>query len=362
MKLFAFYLPQFHTFPENDLWWGKGFTEWTNTKKGKPLFKNHYQPHIPLNENYYDLVNQPDTMRKQVDMAKEYRLSGFCFYHYWFENDKKLMEKPIEMFLNSDIEMEFCLCWANENWTKKWDGKDSDILIKQNYGDKQGWINHFIYLKQFFQDRRYAKDVKGRPILVIYKPGLIEYLDEMLNLWNEMAIEIGFEGICYIYQYPDKDKTYDYLFDYHIEFEPAETVTFNKNELLKKYRSAFIIINQHIGAFLKHRSYQIYDYRQVAKASSKRKIDNKTMPGVFTSWDNTARRGDNAVILTHSSPDVFRKYLINQIKKLDRVNKDGIIFINAWNEWAEGAHLEPDKKYGFDYLNAVKEAVDETNI
>ena len=361
MKVFSFYLPQFHTFPENDEWWGKGFTEWTNTKKAKPLFDGHYQPHIPLNNNYYDLVLQPDTLKKQIELAHKYGVDGFCFYHYWFENNKKLMEKPVESFLaNKYLDIEFCICWANENWTRRWDGKDEEVLIKQKYDDKNGWIIHFNYLKDYFLDKRYLKDNNGRPIVIIYKPGLIENLNEMLNMWNMMAREIGFEGLCFAYQYPEKSKRIDSLFDFKIEFEPTATTTFFKEDFLRNPGSIPLIIKQRIGAILSRRSFSLFDYKQVVKKSVKRKIDKRTWPGAFPSWDNTARRGNKAIIFINSSPNIFEDYVYKQLKKLQTVNNEGILFINAWNEWAEGAHLEPDQKFKYRYLEALKNAIDKS--
>ena len=154
MKIITFYLPQFHTFPENDMWWGKGFTEWTNTRKAKPLFKGHYQPHIPYKKNYYDLTKE-GVMKTQIEYAKKYGIYGFCFYHYWFTNGKKLMEKPVETFLeDKTLNIKFCLSWANEHWTKKWDGGSKEIIMEQNYGSKEDWKMHFEYLLPFFKDSR----------------------------------------------------------------------------------------------------------------------------------------------------------------------------------------------------------------
>lgn len=360
MKIYSFYLPQFHTFPENNQWWGDGFTEWTNTKKGKPLFKGHYQPHVPLNDNYYDLVLEPNTMSRQIELAKDYGIDGFCFYHYWFENGKKLMEKPIEYFLESkELDIEFCLCWANENWTRRWDGNEQEVLIKQNYEDKEGWKKHFEYLYQFFIDRRYLRDDIGRPVLIIYKPGLIPELEEMLNKWECMALESGLKGLCFVYQYPNYDSNVDKLFDYRIEFEPIETTDYSKKTPFRKIDSALINIRERVESIIKHRPYKLYNYKDIIKASMKRKIDKRTWPGVFPSWDNTPRRAEHATIYYGSTPELFEKYLKTQIQKLNRINKNGIIFINAWNEWAEGAHLEPDNKFGFQYLESVKNALSE---
>ena len=168
MKLITFYLPQFHTFPENDEFWGKGFTEWTNVKKARPLYKGHYEPRVPLDDNYYDLTN-PKTFEWQVDLAKKYGVYGFCFYHYWFSG-KILMQKPMEMFLrNKNLSLHYCISWANETWSRRWNGKEEDILIKQEHGTEREWIEHFNYLLKFFKDDRYIK-IDGYPLFILYKP------------------------------------------------------------------------------------------------------------------------------------------------------------------------------------------------
>lgn len=361
MKVLAFYLPQFHTFPENDLWWGKGFTEWTNTKKSVPNFKGHYQPHTPLGQNYYDLEKDPDIISSQVVMAKKYGIDGFCFYHYWFANGKKLMEKPIEKVLeDSSLDISFCLCWANENWSRRWDGSDCQILIEQDYGNKQGMVNHFYYVKKFFDDKRYIRDDKGRPVFIIYKPQLISNLDDLMNLWNVLAIQEGFSGICFVCQFPQVDTKIESKFAYHIDFEPIATtgyVSSNfvqslKNNPIYTFEVIFSKIMQSIGV----RSYKKYSYKNAIEASIKRKMDKKTWLGAFPGWDNTARRGKNAIIYDKGAPELFEYYVKSQLQKSISVGQEGIVFVNAWNEWAEGAHLEPDEKFKYAYLQALYRA------
>ena len=222
MKIIAFYLPQFHSFKENDEWWGKGFTEWTNVKNAKPLFKGHYQPRIPLNKNYYNLTNV-DTLKWQADIAKKYGIYGFCYYHYWFDGHM-LMEKPMELMLaNEEVDLPFCICWANENWTKAWAQHSKKVLISQTYGDRSDWEKHFYYLLPFFMDKRYIyKD--EMPIFVIYRPELIPTLRPMLEFWDKLAKENGLKGIIYMYQQHNYDhQTADTgdLFSYAIEYEPG---------------------------------------------------------------------------------------------------------------------------------------------
>lgn len=361
MKIIAFYLPQFHSFPENDEWWGKGFTEWTNTRKGEPLFKGHYQPQTPLDEYYYDLVQDKSVLPNQIKMAKQYGVDAFCYYHYWFANDKKLMEKPIERMLSDkSLDMPFCLCWANENWSRRWDGSEDSILIAQDYGDKQGWINHYNYLHKFFCDERYLKDNLGRPILLIYKPQLITYLGEMLSTWRDMAISEGFPGICFVSQFKQFDEDIINQFDYIIEFEPSATTSIPGNDFWQGWSySPKYAVEVGLTKFLqtaKIRPYKKYYYRDTVRASVNRKMRKNTWLGAFTAWDNTARRGKNAIIYHGSTPELFKKYVIAQLRKSIRAGQEGILFINAWNEWAEGAHLEPDEKFGMKYLEALKSA------
>lgn len=241
MKVIAFYLPQFHNIPENDEWWGDGFTEWVNVKKSKPLYEGHYQPRVPLNENYYNLLD--DNVKKwQVDLAKKYGIYGFCYYHYWFSGHM-LLEKPMEQMLaNKEIDLPFCVCWANEPWTKAWVGDAKKVLIPQNYGREKEWREHFDYLLPFFKDERYIT-VDGRPLFVLYRPEIVGCLNEMLDYWNKLAKENGFEnGFCFAYQNIDfdlaKDKD-DSRFDLNIEFEPLyayRDMFANQHKYLKAIR------------------------------------------------------------------------------------------------------------------------------
>ena len=362
MKIIAFYLPQFHSFPENDEWWGKGFTEWTNTKKGKRNFKGHYQPHTPLNEHYYDLVKEPEVLQAQIDLAKKYGVDGFCFYHYWFAHGKKLMEKPIERILDDKtLNIPFCLCWANENWSRRWDGSEQSVLIAKDYGDKQDRKNHIEYLIKFFLDKRYLKDEKGQPILLIYKPQLIENLDVLLSEWRKAVIAAGFPGVCFVCQYPQNDRNIRDKFDHWIDFEPAATTSIPGDNFMRALKispkyAVEVGITKALQ-LLKIRTFKKYSYRDAVKASVNRPMESeREWVGAFTGWDNTARRGKNSIVYDGSTPEIFENYVKKQLEKSIESKQEGIVFINAWNEWAEGAHLEPDEKYGFKYLEALKNA------
>lgn len=367
MKIIAFYLPQFHTFPENDKWWGKGFTEWTNTKKGTPNFKGHYQPQVPQNHYYYDLQKDKAVIPKQIALAKRYGIDGFCFYHYWFANGKKLMEKPIERFLDDKtLDIPFCLCWANENWSRRWDGSEQSILIAQDYGDKEDRTKHIEYLIDFFKDERYMRDENGRPILLIYKPQLIDNLFELLSEWRDKVCAAGFPGICFVCQYPQNDKKIRSEFDNWIDFEPAATTAIPGDDFGRAFKIspkyAIEVGFTKLLQLLKIRTYKKYSYEDAVNASENRKIeDYKEWLGAFPGWDNTARRGKSSIIYDKSTPQKFEEYVCTQLIKSIQAGQEGVLFINAWNEWAEGAHLEPDERNGFRYLEAVKSAREKAN-
>lgn len=345
MKQIAFYLPQFHTIPENDKWWGKGFTEWVNVKKSKPLFRGHNQPEVPL-QGYYDLSNVNE-MVKQAKMAKEYGLYGFCYYHYWFEG-KLLLEKPLEqMLVTPGVDIPFCLCWANETWSRTWDGSEKKILIAQNYDEDDEMLRkHFDYFLKFFKDQRYIKE-GNKPILIIYKPHLIKNIDHIIDYWNKLASENGFDGIYFGYQhhsafsFPDKTKG----FDFGIEFEPWYTI--DQEDMLKQtffqkvYRKVL-------------KKPLILNYDEVWKKILARYSSEKTMPGAFVSWDNTPRMANRGIVVLGATPEKFKRYYKKQMKRAKTIYHTDYIFINAWNEWAEGAHLEPDEKNGYGYLEGLK--------
>lgn len=343
MKILAFYLPQYHEVPENNKWWGEGFTDWVNVKKAKKLYKNHNQPKIPINGNYYNLSDCKE-FYNQIKIAKEYGIGGFCFYHYWF-NGKKLLEVPIENFLNNkDLDIEFCLSWANEPWTRSWDGKESNILIDQYYGKQKQWNEHFSYLLKFFNDKRYIK-VNDKPMFLIYRSESIPNCDAMIEYWDEMCRKHGFKGIHVVetltsfQNKPKCDKS-----EAVVEFEPMFTM---KNDLSK-----FTNMKRAFRKILFRNKPMIINYEEIWKRIIKRNYDygkNKYL-GAFVGWDNTPRKGLRGCICTNQDNIKFGKYLEKQIEKCE----GGYIFINAWNEWAEGAYLEPDENDKFTYLEELK--------
>lgn len=368
MKIIAFYLPQFHAIPENDKWWGTGFTEWDNLKRAKPLFNGHYQPRIPQNGVYYNLLDD-EVKKLQIKLAKDNGVYGFCFYHYWFDGHM-LLEKPVEQFLNNiELDMPFCICWANEPWTKAWVSKNDEVLINQNYGDATQWKKHFEYLMPFFKDSRYIKN-DGKPLFVIYRPNQIEYLNEMIDYWETLAIENGLPGIDFAYQQIDLDlqKNSDTSrFSYNIEFQPVYALEDGNKKAQSVTRFLKKVDNIIYGIFKKKlsdvlmKSVRKYDYDKVWQAIIEHEPkDEKCIPGVFVDWDNTPRRKEKGRVFVGGSPEKFEKYLTAQIKRTRDVYKKDMIFLTAWNEWSEGCYLEPDEKYGDAYLRAIKNALNET--
>jgi hypothetical protein len=365
MKIIAFYLPQYHAIPENNEWWGEGFTEWDNLKRAEPLFNGHYQPRIPKNKNYYNLLND-DVKKWQIKLAKDNGIYGFCFYHYWFDGHM-LLEKPVEQFLdNKELNIPFCICWANEPWTKAWVSKHDEVLIEQNYGDKKRWEEHFQYLLKFFKDERYIKNDE-KPLFVIYRPNQIECLNEMLDYWQQLAKENGFPGIDFAYQQIDLDLNEGSdttRFEYNIEFQPVYALEEGNKakekttKMMKKLdNTIYQLFRIKISDFLVQKVRK-YDYDKVWESILNHKPkDDRCIPGVFVDWDNTPRRSKKGRVFVGGSPEKFQSYLTKQIQRTKDVYKKDMIFLTAWNEWSEGCYLEPDEEYEDAYLCAIKQAL-----
>lgn len=370
MKVIALYLPQFHQIPENDKWWGEGFTEWTNMKKAEPIFNGHYQPRVPLDSNYYDL-SDIDTLRWQAKIAKEHGVYAFCFYHYWFDGHL-LLEKPMELLLeNPDIDIKYCISWANENWTNGWVSSSNEILIGHDFDNEEKWEEHFDYLAQFFNDPRYLKE-ENKPLVTIYVPHHIKKLSKMLQRWDSKAKELGFDGLKYIYQNARAhfDQNLDKnLFDYGIEFNPGFIHHANNSKWKKKISiyapkiSAFIQkkLGIHLGLSSKiKKQIKKTDYDLTWSKILSRQPDNeKMLPCGFVDWDNSPRKGTKGEVYLGATPDKFEKYMFELFRRADDVYNTDKVFLFAWNEWAEGGYMEPDEKYGYGYLIALKNALEQ---
>jgi hypothetical protein len=349
-KILAFHLPQFHTIPENDEWWGKGFTEWTNTKKAKPLFKSHHQPRTPKDDNYYDLSDLR-SLSWQMDLANQYGLDGFCYYHYWF-NGKLLLEKPLDLMRDLPNRIPYCFCWANEPWIRSWEGS-SKVLMEQTYTGKADWQAHFEYLKRFFLDEKYIK-IDNKPVFVLYKTKSIDDCEDMIAFWDDSCKALGFSGIYIIEEVNGFQNSIECSnSSAYLEFEPLYTIKFSRN-LLDKTQD---YLSRKFFDITHNSSNLIYSYdktwHNIIKRKRKSIEDKNVCLGAFVDWDNTARKGKKSTIFTGATPEKFEKYMIKQISNAKQLNSP-FVFINAWNEWGEGTYLEPDNLSGFKYLEALK--------
>lgn len=377
IKPIAIYFPQLHAIKENDEWWGEGFTDWDNVKTAKPLYDGHYQPRIPLNHNYYD-QSDVDVIRSQVELAKKYGIYGFCHYHYWFDG-KQLLETPTNLMLdNPDIDMPFCLSWANETWSRRWDGSENQILIKQTHPPlKENWDQHFDYLIKAWTDDRAIK-VDGKPLFAIYRPYLINEIDQMLDYWREKAHQHGLDGLYIVAQkfgpFVGTAKKSLKSFDAAFQFMPSDSLHSSKSAhspVLRLMYEVYISLPESVKNIMRNvraiteenkvnNAHTIYDYDDVWMNAIKAKseLNLVTFPGAYVDWDNTARYKNRARIHEGASPERFQYWMEQLVKSMpDRNLPENFIFINAWNEWAEGAYLEPDEKYGYANLEALVNAL-----
>lgn len=344
MRLIAFYLTQFHPTPENDLWWGKGFTEWTNVTKAKPLFEGHHQPHLPSDFGFYDLRVR-ETMREQISIAKQYGIDGFCYHYYWFSG-KRVLNLPLdEMLADSECDMPFCLCWANENWTRRWDAAEHEVLIAQQYLPNDD-LNFIKSLIPFFEDKRYIR-VDNKPYLIVYRPQHLPDARKTVTIWRDYCRSIGLGEIhiCAALTHGNQDYT-QFDFDSGVEFPPHNLPPTN--------------INNEIVFFDSFRG-NVIQYNNTAQSYLDRNYGDgkKIFKTVFPSWDNTARTKERALIVLNGTPDNYEYWLastIDKTKNPDDKQEDNLIFINAWNEWAEGCHLEPDRQFEHKFLRATLNA------
>ncbi|MCR5687537.1 MAG: glycoside hydrolase family 99-like domain-containing protein [Lachnospiraceae bacterium] len=361
MKIMCMYLPQFHTFPENDMWWGRNYTEWVAVKRALPLFKGHDQPRVPLGGNYYDLDKDgAKVLADQAGMAKKYGVYGWSIYQYYF-NGKVLMEKPLRTLLeHPEIDIRYNICWANETWTRTWYGQSDQILIAQEYGSRSDWKKYFDYLLPFFKDERYIK-VGNRPVWQIYKTFDIPCFDEMRSAFDGWAKEEGFDGVYVISGKgaAGSDARAD-LIDAYYYFEPgytlkndlgaAGTFCYNAGTLIRSIRNH--LVGAKMGYVLERR----ISAPRIMKAIASRNYAENEFPGLIPDWDNTPRRGYKGLVYTGTSPELFEETL-RRLKEKTEGRDNGFIYVNAWNEWGEGAFVEPDEKRGFAYLEAIKRAV-----
>ena len=355
IKPIAIYLPQFHPTPENDEWWGKGFTEWTNVAKATPRFEGHHQPQLPSDLGFYDLRLEEARMAQEA-MAKEYGIHGFCYYHYWF-NGKRLLHEPLDRKLqNPKEDFPFMLCWANETWSRRWLGEEKEILIEQTYSFEDD-LQHINYLIPIFKDKRYIK-IYNRPVFVFYRPTFMPDIEKTLKIFRNECKKNGLENPYLIASNSHSGHT-DLKalgFDDILNFQPKLSSlnnAFVDDNSISKLKSNLLL-----GVFSS--KLKLFDY-QNAKKLMRSKYSYNYLPCSFVGWDNTARRGENGIIIKNQKVEVFIQDLqdeINQLLSQNRNEEENIFFINAWNEWAEGNHLEPDTKNSKKYLIALKELIE----
>lgn len=355
--VYALYLPQFHRTSYNDEWWGDGYTEWVACRGAKPLFPGHYQPRSPQHDNYYDLSRVAD-IRAQVALARAHLIDGFALYHYYSQG-QTLLETPNELLLrNTDLDIGFFLFWANESWKKAWFGQDETVVWPQRYGSPRDWAAHFRYCLEFFRDERYLK-IDGKPVFAIYKDSDLPDATTFIAVWNVLAQENGFPGIYFV-------KASDYRSDVTrgpyssvVTREPVYTFTrgFPKSHRLR--RKIQLVANPTINAVLSRIGTGVVAHRcsydDCWENILGREVEQGTILGGFTDWDNSPRKGYRSEVMIGATPEKFGKYMSRLLKKSEDVGSPFIV-INAWNEWAEGAYLEPDQEWGDAYLENYRQA------
>lgn len=357
MKVICMYLPQFHSFPENDEWWGRGYTEWVAVKRARPLYKGHVQPRVPKGHNYYDLDKDgAATLAQQAELARSYGIYGFSIYQYYFLG-KTLMEKPLQTLLSHpEIDIRYNICWANETWTRTWYGLSDQVLIAQEYGNKDDWRKYFDHILPYFRDRRYIR-VGNRPVWQVYKTFDIPCFREMTEAFNEWAKEEGFDGIYVISGrtaagFDTRSDSIDgyYYFEpgYTLknDIDPATKLRFNIGTFAGSLRNR--AIGDKVGYTLERR----VDGKRIMKAISDRHYPDNEFPGIMPRWDNTPRRDYKGLVYMNMDPELFENTLRILKSKVEGHPVD-FVYVNAWNEWGEGAYLEPDEERGLAYLEAV---------
>jgi lipopolysaccharide biosynthesis protein len=365
IKPIAIYLPQFHPIPENDEWWGKGFTEWTNVTKSQPRFEGHYQPHLPADLGFYDLRLE-EARLAQEQLAKTYGIHGFCYYHYWF-NGKRVLHEPLDRKLkNPKEDLPFMMCWANENWTRTWDGADHQVLLHQEYSFDDD-LEHIQHLITYFKDDRYIK-VNGKPIFIVYRPRLFPDIKKTIAIWRKAVQDAGFSDI-YIGFAQNKEHSFlpeEMGFDFGFQFQPSfGTQSDGIAYGVSLFKSAKNRVKKALGYRIKKRFRMkmeafdhYFDYNKYIENQKGLGFKGNVYPGLTPMWDNSARRKESPFILHHSTPEKYKAWLkyIKENYPWDTV-PENFLFINAWNEWAEGNHLEPCQKWGTAYLEATKEVL-----
>ena len=354
IRSIAFYLPQFHPIAENDEWWGEGFTEWTNVRPARPLFRGHHQPHVPGELGYYDL-RDPDVRQAQADLAVRYGVDAFCYYHYWF-GGRRLLQQPFEEVLATGRpDLPFCLCWANEPWTRTWDGSNDNILVDQHHSEEDD-RRHIDWLIEAFRDERYVR-VEGKPLFLVYRAGTLPDPLAITRLWRTRAERAGLPGLflCRVESHFEGGDPRPLGFDASIEFQPAFGQV--KWTLRQRFPVRRLMVKAKLAPA--RASYVTLGYEQLVREMLHReRPDFPRFPCVTPDWDNTPRRPYGAFLLTGSTPERFGGWVAEVARRLRTAPPEQrLLFVNAWNEWGEGCHLEPDERWGVGYLEAFAKAL-----
>ena len=364
-RLIAFYLPQFHPIPENDAWWGPGFTEWTNVAKARPLFGGHIQPQLPADLGFYDL-RVPEVRARQAELAAACGVEGFCYWHYWFGNGKRILERPFHEVLRSgQPAFPFCLGWANQSWTGIWHGSPKSVLVEQTYPGPADEIAHFNWALPAFRDPRYIR-VDGKPMFVVFDPYDMPSTDAFIRHWRTLAAQAGLPGLYFVaISQRSKAKSSMYHEDILAPFDavtPLVPQDFiegvgkrSRTDLVRRWRE------RDFGWKLRRLRARFgrptrFSYRRVVEAALEDMPDDpRFLPSVLPNWDNTPRSGARGVVFEGSTPALFEQYLRRALARVEtRPRETAIIFLKAWNEWAEGNYVEPDARHGHGYLDAIR--------
>ena len=349
-RILALYLPQFHPIPENDKWWGKGFTEWTNVGKAKPLYPGHYQPRVPADLGYYDL-RVSETRQQQADLARQYGVEGFCYWHYWFGDGKELLERPFKEVLESrNPDFPFCLAWANESWKGFYHGLNGrEVLIEQKYPSEEDHINHFNHLLPAFKDQRYIRK-NGKPFFMLFRPENMPDVKSFISLWQRLAMDNGLPGLYFIGHTYDSSSVDSIL---NMGFDSVETVNiFRYTGYLTLWDRVITKLGQKFLKIPRIVSYKKASSFFVADEDHREEVISTIIPN----WDHSPRTARKGVVFHNSNPDLFKKHLLEVKKVVDsKADTEPFVFIKSWNEWAEGNYMEPDLKYGRKYLESLKQ-------
>jgi glycosyl transferase family WbsX len=351
VRYIAYYLPQYHAIRENNEWWGPGFTEWTNVTKALPRYLGHYQPRLPADLGFYDLSN-PDHIRCQVALAKRGGVYGFCIHNYWFSG-RRVLETPLRLIVeNKDIDIPFCVNWANENWSRRWDGSEAQILLRQRYAVGED-VKYAEYISEFASDKRYIK-IDGRPLIMLYRPGQLPDARASIDRWRQAFVKAGLSNPYIVMpQAHGDDDPRVFGLDAAAGFPPHEVGAPPRN--IRRWLQ--LLDQTFVG--------KVFSYEEImSRAIANVPNGFRLFPGVCPDWDNEARRPNRGTSLAGSTPQEYGNWLkaASETALKAPTKDERIVFINAWNEWAEGAYLEPDRHYGCSYLLETLKALDSVSL